>query len=303
MKYKCFCHRENYMDLTKEELTVMIRGDRRMKIIAFIDYYNIPIDEYFNFLRIKGLNVSGSDRNQIQDYKSEQRELARLEKENEQKEKEINWTDVDTIPKQVIYAMFNVEFEEVNGKRYYDVEQYEKAKQELQKRMSNHYYKFDEDKTEKSSLKSIDLKAMRMFRGYTQNGFSRLTSMPLSYIRDIEVSKGNISKHIANMYIGELAIKKRHIVQLREIITGKAENIVDDRTIPTFIKVKVFGRDKGKCVRCSSENKLHYHHIKHFAEGGRHTEDNLMLLCASCHADEHEGERAYHMLKKMARED
>lgn len=285
------------MDLTKEELMMMLRGSKRMRVTDFVQYYKIPADKFIEFLRFKGMKISGVERSQIQEYKAKQKEPVK------EKEPEINWTDVDTIPKQVIYAMFNVDFEEVNGKRYYDVEQYEKAKQELQKRMSNHYYKFEEDKTDRSPLKSIDLKAMRMFRGYTQNGFARLTSMPLAYIKDIESSNDNASKHIANMFMDELSIKKRHIIQLREIITGKADNIVDDRTIPKFIKVKVFGRDKGKCVRCGAENKLHYHHIKHFAEGGRHTEDNLMLLCASCHADEHEGERAYHMLKKMAEED
>jgi hypothetical protein len=69
------------------------------------------------------------------------------------------------------------------------------------------------------------------------------------------------------------------------------------RYIPTNVKTKVFERDEGKCTVCGSEEKIHYHHIQKFSDGGTHSIHNLILLCASCHANEHKGEREYNILK------
>ena len=45
------------------------------------------------------------------------------------------------------------------------------------------------------------------------------------------------------------------------------------------------------CERCQREGRLvkaeQVHHIKPLAEGGDHSENNLMSLCSSCHAKIH----------------
>lgn len=48
------------------------------------------------------------------------------------------------------------------------------------------------------------------------------------------------------------------------------------------IKMKVFGRDKGKCQLCGSNENLVYDHIIPYAWGGSNKEENLQLLCGSC---------------------
>lgn len=69
------------------------------------------------------------------------------------------------------------------------------------------------------------------------------------------------------------------------------------RYIPIEIRLQVRIRDNNCCANCGSKAKLHFHHIEHFSEGGLHEFENLKLLCVSCHAKEHKGEKAYHLLK------
>jgi hypothetical protein len=51
----------------------------------------------------------------------------------------------------------------------------------------------------------------------------------------------------------------------------------------------VLERDEYKCVKCGSTNKLHAHHILHWAvcPEARITIDNGLTLCHGCHSDEH----------------
>lgn len=55
------------------------------------------------------------------------------------------------------------------------------------------------------------------------------------------------------------------------------------RHIPLHIQNKVWIRDGGKCVKCGSEKFLEYHHKVAFAKGGKHTVENIELLCYLCH--------------------
>ena len=56
-----------------------------------------------------------------------------------------------------------------------------------------------------------------------------------------------------------------------------------NRLIPTEVKVMVWKRDKGRCVKCGSNTNLHYDHIIPFSKGGASdSPDNIQLLCSSC---------------------
>ncbi len=61
-----------------------------------------------------------------------------------------------------------------------------------------------------------------------------------------------------------------------------------NRLIPTQVKVEVWKRDKGRCVKCGSDVNLHYDHIIPFSKGGSSTTAaNIQLLCAKCNLRKH----------------
>jgi HNH endonuclease len=56
-------------------------------------------------------------------------------------------------------------------------------------------------------------------------------------------------------------------------------------TIPEVVKLVVWERDEGKCVRCGSTHNLHFDHIIPVAKGGSSSEENIQLLCADCNLE------------------
>jgi hypothetical protein len=53
------------------------------------------------------------------------------------------------------------------------------------------------------------------------------------------------------------------------------------RMIPASIKLEVWKRDKGQCVKCGSKDNLHFDHMLPFAKGGTSLlAQNIQLLCA-----------------------
>lgn len=53
------------------------------------------------------------------------------------------------------------------------------------------------------------------------------------------------------------------------------------RQIPGTVKLAVFKRDHGKCVKCGSQDNLHFDHILPYSKGGTSLkEENIQLLCA-----------------------
>ena len=53
-----------------------------------------------------------------------------------------------------------------------------------------------------------------------------------------------------------------------------------------LLRKRIFERDEYRCRNCGSDGngQLHIHHIRKRREGGADTDDNLITLCASCHA-------------------
>ena len=52
--------------------------------------------------------------------------------------------------------------------------------------------------------------------------------------------------------------------------------------IPDHVRLFVWQRDEGKCVRCGSTERLEFDHIIPIAKGGGSTERNIQLLCEGC---------------------
>jgi len=54
-----------------------------------------------------------------------------------------------------------------------------------------------------------------------------------------------------------------------------------NRMIPPGVKLEVWKRDKGKCVKCGSTDNLHFDHIIPFSKGGSSlVAENIQILCA-----------------------
>jgi 5-methylcytosine-specific restriction endonuclease McrA len=52
--------------------------------------------------------------------------------------------------------------------------------------------------------------------------------------------------------------------------------------IPDAVRLFVWQRDGGKCVKCGARERLEFDHIIPVAAGGSSTERNVQLLCESC---------------------
>ena len=52
--------------------------------------------------------------------------------------------------------------------------------------------------------------------------------------------------------------------------------------IPEGVKLVVWTRDGGACVRCGSKQNLHFDHIIPLAKGGGNSEATIQILCQTC---------------------
>jgi len=58
-------------------------------------------------------------------------------------------------------------------------------------------------------------------------------------------------------------------------------DLVHNRIIPSWVKVEVWRRDKGRCVECGRPDNLHYDHDLPYSKGGTSLlPENVRLLCA-----------------------
>jgi hypothetical protein len=54
----------------------------------------------------------------------------------------------------------------------------------------------------------------------------------------------------------------------------------DDRLIPSWVKLEVWKRDRGRCRTCGAESGLHFDHIIPYSKGGSSKDPaNIQILC------------------------
>jgi len=56
-------------------------------------------------------------------------------------------------------------------------------------------------------------------------------------------------------------------------------------SIPDDVKLLIWERDRGQCVKCGSNEKLEFDHIIPLSMGGSNTARNLQLLCERCNRE------------------
>ncbi len=79
----------------------------------------------------------------------------------------------------------------------------------------------------------------------------------------------------------EIASLKASVANLEAAITYTESGPRRD-PIPDDVKLVVWARDGGACVRCGSKAGLHFDHIIPVAKGGGNIEANIQILCAPC---------------------
>ncbi len=81
---------------------------------------------------------------------------------------------------------------------------------------------------------------------------------------------------------GRRVFKFRLEVTDRESPSERDPTAIDHtRLIPMAVKIEVWERDKGQCVKCGSRDNLHFDHLLPYSKGGSSLlADNVQLLCA-----------------------
>lgn len=78
--------------------------------------------------------------------------------------------------------------------------------------------------------------------------------------------------------------EKRRFERLKQkhVQTPHADSTSTRPRIPQNVRIEVWRRDGGKCVRCGSRDNLEYDHIIPISKGGSNTARNIELLCEPC---------------------
>ena len=71
--------------------------------------------------------------------------------------------------------------------------------------------------------------------------------------------------------------------------TAIDKDLEHTRIIPTSVKLEVWKRDKGRCVKCGASDNLHFDHDIPYSKGGSSlTPANVQLLCAKHNLAKHD---------------
>ena len=96
-----------------------------------------------------------------------------------------------------------------------------------------------------------------------------------------DLSESKAMAAIAVLLQTERKVAAREAAAVASLGTNDAK-AVQRQAIPDDVKVVVWQRDQGQCVRCGSRAQLEFDHIIPLSMGGANTMRNLQLLCEAC---------------------
>jgi hypothetical protein len=78
--------------------------------------------------------------------------------------------------------------------------------------------------------------------------------------------------------------KRESMIRRAQYLAGHEESVstASRDPIPDEVKIFVWRRDGGRCVKCGSQENLEFDHIIPLSKGGSNTERNIQLLCQHC---------------------
>jgi hypothetical protein len=102
---------------------------------------------------------------------------------------------------------------------------------------------------------------------------------------DVRNSSGLSDEEIKLLIRDALDRERKKLERLQSLYasgdSGQHRRVV----IPNDVRMFVWKRDGGVCVKCGSNRNLEYDHIIPVSKGGSSTARNLQLLCEDCNRD------------------
>lgn len=77
--------------------------------------------------------------------------------------------------------------------------------------------------------------------------------------------------------------RQRKIQTAMALVTDEVDPATKSRTrIPDDVRLAVWTRDGGRCVKCGATQDLEFDHLIPVSRGGSSTERNVQILCQRC---------------------
>jgi hypothetical protein len=93
-------------------------------------------------------------------------------------------------------------------------------------------------------------------------------------------------EHLRLELLDALDAERRRYERLKRQYGGAERQVAARRErIPEEIRIFVWRRDEGRCVRCGSQESLEFDHIIPVSKGGANSARNLQLLCERCNRE------------------
>jgi hypothetical protein len=94
---------------------------------------------------------------------------------------------------------------------------------------------------------------------------------------------GYTTDEVKALILDRLGQKEKRVKRAAARLSQTESEAVNLReSIPDDVKLFVWQRDGGRCVKCGSQENLEFDHIIPVAKGGSNTARNIQLLCETC---------------------